>query len=502
MAEEAWHAARLIPTSGISGAEEQERRGTSALLAVLASVKEFGRAITGRFGAPAGNIETFIEVPFHLNGKRLYPDGLIRVSRGQKSWIALVEVKTGKNDLRADQLENYLDIARENEFQAVVTISNQISTSPGVHPTAIDKRKYRKVDLCHISWSRIHTEALMARANRRISDPDQAWILSELIRYLEHPRSGAIDFDDMGGEWVPVRDALKSGTLLPGDDRATAVASRWEQLIQFMCMRMGRVLGMEVQPALTRRELAEPSLRLQAQASLLATSGTMSGSLNVPDTIAPMHVITDVRAGQTSCSVAIEAPREGRPLTRVRWLLRQLHDAPDDLRIDAFTPWARGVSRSELLRDLRQDPTLLLDDQKREIRRFQISITKAAGAKRGQGKGSFVGSVLDLVESFYVDVVQNIKPWSPNPPRLRQPDPEEISEPDVPAHLQSTSLSSQDVVKDDMIDNASIGNGAAREFVAVDVPVADHPSDAAPRVDLGTELAADQVGADLATGSV
>ena len=35
MAEESWHEARLIPTSGINGAEEQERRATSALLAVL-----------------------------------------------------------------------------------------------------------------------------------------------------------------------------------------------------------------------------------------------------------------------------------------------------------------------------------------------------------------------------------------------------------------------------------------------------------------------------------
>ncbi len=33
MDEKAWNIARLIPTSGISGAEEQERRATSALLA-------------------------------------------------------------------------------------------------------------------------------------------------------------------------------------------------------------------------------------------------------------------------------------------------------------------------------------------------------------------------------------------------------------------------------------------------------------------------------------
>lgn len=66
MAEETWHAARLIPTSGISGPEEQERRATSALLAVMSAVKEFGRAVTIPLGAPAGALETFIEVPFDL----------------------------------------------------------------------------------------------------------------------------------------------------------------------------------------------------------------------------------------------------------------------------------------------------------------------------------------------------------------------------------------------------------------------------------------------------
>ena len=31
---------------------------------------------------------------------------------------------------------------------------------------------------------------------------------SELIRYLEHPKSGALDFSDMSSSWVPVREAL------------------------------------------------------------------------------------------------------------------------------------------------------------------------------------------------------------------------------------------------------------------------------------------------------
>ena len=90
--DEKWQPARLFPITGIGGQPEQERRGCSAFLAVLQSVREFGRALTMRCGAPAGTIETFIEVPFTLGEIKFRPDGLIRVSRGQKSWTALVEV--------------------------------------------------------------------------------------------------------------------------------------------------------------------------------------------------------------------------------------------------------------------------------------------------------------------------------------------------------------------------------------------------------------------------
>ena len=83
MTEPAWQQARLIPTSGINGAQEQERRATSALLAVMTAVKEYGRTLTKGLGAHAGDIETFIEVEFDLDGKKVIPDGLIRCEPGQ-----------------------------------------------------------------------------------------------------------------------------------------------------------------------------------------------------------------------------------------------------------------------------------------------------------------------------------------------------------------------------------------------------------------------------------
>lgn len=444
MAEETWHAARLIPTSGIRGAEEQERRATSALLAVMTSVKEFGRAIVSPLGAPAGNIETFIEVPFDVDGRRVYPDGLIRVTRGQRTWVALVEVKTADNQLQASQLEDYLEVAKNEGFDALLTISNELVAIPGTHPTNVDKRKLRKVTLHHLSWTQVLTESVMQKVFRGVADPDQAWILGELIRYLEHPRSGALQPQDMGQSWVAVRESVSAGTLRQGDKAATEIAARWDQLIRYACLRLGRQLGIEVQPVLSRKELAEPALRAQTLAVGLATGGVLSGGVRIPDAIGPITVEADIRAGKIICSVGVEAPREGRQQTRVNWLIRQLKEAPDDVRVDAFVAHARGSSHSELLRDIRVDAAKFVPDAKRELRTFRIARSTTMGNKRGEGRGTFVTSVLDALDGFYGDVVQNLRPWSAKPPKLRQPEPESVAEPKVPTELVSTALSSQD----------------------------------------------------------
>ena len=208
----AWQRARLIPTWGISGADEAERRATSALLAVVGAVREFSVALLKPLGAPAGTAETFIEVEFPWNGMKRRPDGLIRVRRGQREWVCLVEVKTGAGVLEREQLETYLDIARDNGFEAVLTISKQIAAQPGIHPVDVDRRKTKRVMLSHLSWAEVLTTAVVERVHRKVSDPDQAWILGELIRYLEAPNSGALAFTDLGPDWVAVREQVVAGT--------------------------------------------------------------------------------------------------------------------------------------------------------------------------------------------------------------------------------------------------------------------------------------------------
>lgn len=440
MGEEAWHEARLIPTSGISGAQEQENRATSALLAVMSAVPEFSKALLSPLGAPGRAPETYIEVPFDLAGKKVIPDGLIRVTRGSKTWTALVEVKTGKNELQAEQLDGYLDVARSQGYDALITISNEVPSLPGAHPTNVDKRKLRKVQIHHWSWSYVLSTAIVQKEHRGISDPDQAWILGELIRYLEHDRSGALEFDDMGASWVAIRDSVAAGTLRANDKTAPEVIARFDALLQYLALRLGRRLGIDVSQVVDRKSVANPAAHVADRMNDLAGSGVISGALRIPNAVGPLVVTADLRANVVTCHVEIDAPREGRQTTRVNWLLRQLRDAPADIRVESFAVRSRSGS-AELLAAARENSALLAPDPTKDLRAFRVAMDKKAGSKRGSGRGSFIDSVVKNVDEFYAEVMQNLKAWTPTAPRLR---PEVPADERVLPAVSSTSLSSQD----------------------------------------------------------
>lgn len=429
MGEVEWERARLFPVSGIGGADEQERRASSALLAVIQSVREFGRAITAPMGAPAGRISTFIEVPFEDGEKKLRPDGLIQVVTGHRTWTALVEVKTGRHDLIPHQIESYMDVARKHRFDALLTISNQVVAVPGVHPVKLPKTRAQAAKLCHLSWSQIRTEALIQQANRSVSDPDQAWILAEFIRYLEHHRSGAIDFDDMGPSWVQVRDRARAGTLHPHDRAAADVADKFGGLVSFTALQLSRDLGTGVRPMVPQSQLRDPAKYLQEAASEFASTGLLQGAVRVPGAVGPIKITADLRSSLIHCAVTVPAPKEGRPTTRVNWLVRQLKTAPDQLCIQPSAAWQRGRGQTRTLAEARKDPKSLIEDPAHELRSFTVSLSCNAGPARGQGRGSFVDSVLSAVDKFYSEIVQHIKPWTPAPPKIRETDAETPDEP-------------------------------------------------------------------------
>jgi hypothetical protein len=417
---EGWRHARLIPTYGTRSQQEQEKRATSCLLAVMHGVPEFGHALLTELGAPkASVIETFAEVRFKDgDGKTVIPDGAIVCRWGRKTFTCLVEVKTGSARLKDDQVATYLDIANKQRFDGVLTISTQITESSDESPVSVDGRKLKGTCLWHLSWWRILTEAVVQQRYRGVSDPDQEWVLRELIHYLSSEASGAVGFEDMGENWVTVRKAAHDGTLRPGDTVARDVAERWQQFTSYLALSFSQELGATVTAHHPRKQTTVA--RLDEVVKSLANEGQMESILRIPDAVGPLAIRTDLRARQTVTSVAIDAPQEGGLKTRFTWLLRQLKDAPDDLRVEAVFPNAR-VTTAASLGDVRTDPKALFypPDVKREPRSFVLARSKPMGQKRGRAEGSFVRETSAQALEFYRDFVQNLKRWSPSPPKLR-----------------------------------------------------------------------------------
>ncbi|MBK5220622.1 MAG: hypothetical protein JJE35_12690 [Thermoleophilia bacterium] len=385
------------------------------------AVPEFGHALLKELGAPKSTvIDTFAEVRFKdANGKSVIPDGAIVCERGGRRWTCLVEVKTAKAQLKHEQVSAYLDIARDNGFDGVLTISNQITASSSDSPVSVDGRKLKRTSLWHFSWWRIITEAIVQSRYRGVSDPDQAWLLGELIAYFDSEASGTGGFQDMGDRWVPVRKAAHDGTLRAGDSDAQVVAERWEEFTQYLSLGLSQDLGRSV--SLPRPRKQARAARLDEQSKMLASDGVLEATLRVPDAIGDLVVRCDLRARQTLTSVTIPAPGEGRAKARINWLLRQLSDAPDDLRIEASFPSARETTGA-LLGQVREDADCLRypSDPKREPRSFTVTMSRPMGKKRGKVEGSFVRDTRIQTFSFYRDLIQDLKAWQARAPKLRE----------------------------------------------------------------------------------
>ncbi|GCE41728.1 Ferredoxin reductase [Rhodococcus wratislaviensis] len=414
--QDTWQPARLFSVVGVGAGEEQERRATSALIATMQAVRPFARAVCARVGAPTGTFEGYVEVPYERGETKVIPDAVLKVSRGSRVWTGLLEVKTGSGKLKKEQLENYLDVARKKKYDVVVSLSNDVPASAGELPVEVDRRKLAKVALRHLSWAEVAHEARMLLSHGGIDDDLQAWVLAEFLRYLDHPRSGAVEFVDMGRHWVTVRDAVTAGTLRAGDQKALTVADTWVSLSRHLALRLTAELGVTVKHVLPRRHSTDPVARNAAVAERLAADGVFEAVLRIPETAGDLVVIADVRTNKIRCRTTVEAPNEGTSGRRLSWLLKQLKDAPGDVQVEAVFS-ERGNEACEHIAAVRADPKVLTAGRSGDIVSFCLEQSFPMGGRRSGTATSFISSVTSSADAFYGTVVQQLREWVPAAPK-------------------------------------------------------------------------------------
>lgn len=406
---DSWRSARLFPASSLKNDREREIRATSILLSVMAHVPEFGRRLTAGFGAPSGHIETFTEVTLPNGDSPRRPDGIIRIERAGKLWTALVETKTNGNPLKAQQVQDYMDIAARRGYEAVITLSNDVALegSPLVD-VKVDGRRKHKVALWHLSWAEVTHQAQMLIRHEGVRNEIRAWMLQELLQYLQHENSGCHGFQNMGPAWVPVRNGIDQETLCPGDQRAVLVVESWERLIRQVCLRLGGELGEKVMPVQRAKRGTDPQSRRTALAERFCEDGRLHAEIRIDGAAGVLAVTADLRLGKLRTSIDVAAPDQVYALSRVKRLLKQLVEAPADLHVQTLLD-GQGAGPRGTLERLRPEPGDLVPRNAGQISGFRLSLSKGVGSTRGNAESGFIRSVDDAVDRFYSSVIVHLE---------------------------------------------------------------------------------------------
>jgi hypothetical protein len=111
----------------------------------------------------------------------------------------------------------------------------------------------------------------------------------------------------------------------------------------------------------------------------------MSAEIRIPNTGGPVLLEADLRTGQIDTTVEIPSADRARSLTRVQWLLRQLNDAPPELRIEALTP-GHPTGPCDLLKNLIAEPGLLVPEDAKQITSFRLTLATAWGPNEAPRK--------------------------------------------------------------------------------------------------------------------
>jgi len=402
------------------------------------AVEEFSEALLGPLGAPVGKrskVGVWVEPVFkaHKDDCKNRPDALIVVDNGRREWRALVEAKARSADLEIEQIERYLDLAKAQSVDAVVTISNQFVATPAQSPCEINRQKLKKVSLFHWSWSYLKTEAKIQLSKSVISDPDQAYMLSEFVRYLEHDSAGVSEFEQMGKEWVETCKLLFAKSVLDKKSPlGPAVVSDWDELMRCTALLMSRTLETNVTTVLSAKERKDPNSRLDEIHKEFIDSGVLESRLDVPDAASPISVEADLTRRSVTVSMSINAPRDkARAPATVNWLLRQLAKTENgSLMIVAKWP-GRAVDTYAELSKIREDVDSLVGERKGQLpRTFEIKSVSDLGGKFTQRR-NFVPELIACVTKFYDAVGQHIVPWQAPPPKPKMaPQIEELDEED------------------------------------------------------------------------
>ena len=255
--------ARLFPI----GKTNDENQTTSIFLSSLSAVKEYREDLLNKIGIKKINnrniqLHVYTEIPSKSGEER--PDGLIVVTSGINDpiieWISFVESKIGNQKIDDEQIENYITFGQDLGIENIITVSNQLVSTP--YETPVVRLTKKKFNLYHWSWISLSVTAGRLLKSGTIDDDDHVYILSELRRYF-NTHIGIKSYEGMEKDWKEVTVEFSDKSSKGNKDIIEKIINSYKQKEKDICLQLTDGTGHYVQlktNVKTREDLMKLSL--------------------------------------------------------------------------------------------------------------------------------------------------------------------------------------------------------------------------------------------------
>ncbi|MBL4645291.1 MAG: hypothetical protein JKY99_02400 [Rhizobiales bacterium] len=415
-------SARLFP---VLSTTSKEGKATSILLACISLVDEFGRKILStldQIPARRAKIKSYTEIVFKTENtvSADRPDGLIVVNTRGKEWRALIEAKIGTAKLNDEQIERYRKLARENNIDCVVTISNQFCTAPNIHPIETIRKRAVGVPVFHWSWMDILTTTELLLENKDIINKDQAIILHEFRRFLSHESTGVRGYHMMPSEWPQLNKHVSAnGKIDPKSEDSKSVLSAWHQEIRDLSLILSRQTGTPVSEQLSRKHKKNPSIRFNDELAVLSKTNQLKATLVIPDAAANLEIVADLSRRAFDVGMSIKAPEHRKSAkARTKWLINQINtDLTEDLHIQLNWPGKLAATLHRYNKVMADIGVVEKDRTDKQLLSFKVFYSRST-EKRFSQQTNFIEDLEKIVPDFYREIGQNLRAWSKPAPKI------------------------------------------------------------------------------------
>lgn len=403
--------AKLFPC----GNTDSEVATTSIFMASLSAVKEYREELFLTLGINKiktrnVQIHVFTEISHKDNGDR--PDGLIVITSGKHSpiieWIGFVEAKVKDNLLCEKQISKYADDAKDMGIDSIITISNELATTPFDNPVQIKKRNF---NLYHWSWTYLKVTASKLIRTDSIEDEDHIYILSELRRYFDAHKN-LKNFINMGKDW---KDCVgKVHTLAEGqkvdketlDNIILAYKQEEKDISLQLTDRTNHVVTL-----LAKKDRVEEMEKMLNNGKVIRSQYFLDDARKFI-----FNVDIDFVRQNITCSTRIGITR-GKAQAQTSTLIRMLEDESgyaEGIIINAVYQRNKTLNNNISLTQLalekeNAEPYSILDKKYGdEVKFFEIKTCDNLGLKRFQSTKNFIIELENITERFLKQVMENV----------------------------------------------------------------------------------------------